>query len=153
VEQTQPRCPLGLATADTTQTAADPRRSERRADVEVCQLRDHGPEVRHDDTDANHPSAGERTERDPAGVDVVLERAHLSLDGVLTVTVRIPRRRAPVAVPSDESRAVLVVAHVDALPALDLDDARQLGPVQASERDCGVHRLTLPHGRHVRAAR
>jgi hypothetical protein len=41
--------------------------------VEECQLRDPGPKVWHDDTDANEPPAGERAERDPAGVDVVLE--------------------------------------------------------------------------------
>ena len=82
-----------------------------------------GPKVWHDDTDANQPSAGERTERDPAGVDVVLERVQLGLDGVFAVTVRIPGRRAPVAVPRDEFGAVLVVEHVDAFPTVDLADA------------------------------
>ena len=89
--------------------------------------------------------AGERTERDPAGVDVVLERVHLGLDGVFAVTVRVPGRRAPVAVPRDELGAVLVVEHVDAFPTVDLGDARQLGPVQPSELDFGFHRLTLAH--------
>ena len=92
----------------------------RCADVEECQLRDPGPKVWHDDTDANQPSAGERTERDPAGVDVVLERVHLGLDGVFAVTVRVPGRRAPVAVPRDEFGAVLVVEHVDAFPTVVL---------------------------------
>jgi hypothetical protein len=55
--------------------------------VEECELGDPGPKVWHDDTDANQPCAGERTERDPAGVDVVLERVHLGLDGVFAVTV------------------------------------------------------------------
>ena len=131
------------------QTAADTRRTQRCADVEECQLRDPGPEVWHDDTDANQPSAGERTERDPAGVDVVLERVHLGLDGVFAVTVRVPGRRAPVAVPRDELCAVLVVEHVDAFPTVDLAGARQLGPAQPSELDCGFHRLTLAHGRFM----
>jgi hypothetical protein len=113
------------------------------ADVEERQLRDRGPKVWDDDTDANQPSAGERTERDPAGVDVVLERVHLGLDGVFGVTVRVPCRRVPVAVPRDELGAVLVVEHVDAFPTVDLADARQLGPAQPSELDCGFHRLTL----------
>ena len=91
--------------------------------MEECQLRDPGPKVWHDDTDANQPLAGERTERDPAGVDVVLERLHLALDGVFAVTVRVPGRRAPVAVSRDELGAVLVVAHVDAFPTVDLADA------------------------------
>jgi hypothetical protein len=45
--------------------------------------------------------------------------------------------------------AVLVVEHVDAFPAVDLDDARQLGPTQPSELDCGFLRLTLAHGLFV----
>src|SRR5262252_9634299 len=110
--------------------------------MEVCQLRDPGPKVWHDDTDANQPRAGERTERDPAMVDVVLGRAHPRLDGVFAVTVRVPGRRAPVAVPRHELCAMLVVEHVDAFPAVDLDDARQLGPAQPSELDCGFLRLT-----------
>jgi hypothetical protein len=105
--------------------------------------------VWHDDTDANQPSAGERTERDPAVVDVVLERVHLSRDGVFAVTLRIPARRAPVAVPRDELAAVLVVEHVDALATVDLADARQLGPAQPSELDCRLHCLTLAHGRFL----
>ena len=115
------------------QTAADTRRAPRCADVEECQLRDPGPKVWHDDTDANQLSAGERTERDPAVVDVVLERVRLGLDGVFAVTVRVPGRRAPVAVPRDEFGAVLVVEHVDAFATVDLGDARQLVPVQPSE--------------------
>ena len=101
----------------------------------------------HDDSDADQPSAGERTERDPAGVDVVLERAHLGLDGVFAVTVRVPRRRAPVAVPRDEFGAALVVEHVDAFPTVYLGHARHLGSGQPSELDCRFHRLTLAHGR------
>jgi hypothetical protein len=45
--------------------------------------------------------------------------------------------------------AVLVVEHVDAFPTVDLDDARQLGPAQPSELDCGFHCLTLAHGRFM----
>ena len=93
----------------------------------------------HDDTDASQPFAGECTERDPARVDVVLEHVHLGLDGVFAVTVRVPGRRAPVAVPRDELGAVLVVQHVDAFPTVDLRDARQLGPAQRSDLDCGFH--------------
>ena len=85
----------------------------------------------HDDTDANQPFAGERTERDPAGVDVVLQHVDLGLDGVFAVTVRVPGRRVPVAVPRDELGAVLDVLHVDAFPTVDLaDTATQLGPAQ-----------------------
>ena len=113
--------------------------------VEECELRDPGPKVRQDDTDTNQPSAGERTERDPAGVEVVLERVHLGLHGVFAVTVRVPGRRAPVAVPRDEFGAVLVVEHVDAFPTVDLDDVRQIGPAQPSELDGRFHRLTLAH--------
>ena len=109
--------------------------------MEECQLRGPGPKVWHDDTDANQPSAGERTERDPAGVDVVLERAHVRLDGVFAVTVRVPGRRVPVAVPRDELGAALLVEHVDAFRTVDLGDARQLGPAQPSELDFGFHPL------------
>ncbi len=128
------------------QTAADARRTRRCADVEECQLRDPGPKVWHDDTDANQPSARDRTDRDPARVDVVLQRVLLGRDGVFAVATRIPGRRVPAAVPRDELGAVLVVEHVDAFPTVDLDDARQLGPVQPSELDCGFHRLTFAHG-------
>ena len=114
--------------------------------MEERQLRGPGPEVRHDDTDADQPSAGERTDRDPAGVDVVLERVHLGLDGVLAVTLRVPRRGAPIAAPLDELGAVLVVEHVDALPTVDLGDAHQLVPAQLPELDCGFHRLTPATG-------
>ena len=114
--------------------------------MEVCQLRDPGPKVWHDDTDSNQPCAGERTERDPAVVDVVLERVHLGLDRVFAVTVRVPGRRAPVAVPRDELSAMLLVEHADAFRAVDLDDARQLPPAQSSELDRGFLRLTLAHG-------
>ena len=127
------------------QTAADTRCTRRCADVEECQLRDPGPKVWHDDNDANQPSAGERTERDPAVIDVVLERLHLGLDGVFAVTVRVPGRRAPVAMPRNELRAMLLVEHVDAFPTVDLADARQLGPAQPSELNCGYLRLTLEH--------
>jgi hypothetical protein len=78
----------------------------------------------HHDSDANQLSADEGTERDPALVDVILERVHLGRDGVFAVTVRVPGRRAPVAVPRDELSALLVVEHVDALATVDLDDAR-----------------------------
>jgi len=128
------------------QTAADTRRTQRCADVEECQLRDPEPKPRHDHTNSNEAPAGERTERDPAIVDIVLERAHPGLDGVFAVTVRVPGRRAPVAVPRDELSATLVVEHVDAFPTVDLDDARQFGPAQPSELDCGFLRLTLAHG-------
>ena len=77
----------------------------------------------------------------------MLERVHLVLDGVFAVTVRVPGRRAPVAMPRDELGAVLVVEHVDAFPTVDLDHERQLSPAQRSELDCGFHRLTLAHGR------
>ena len=128
------------------QTAADAPRTRWRADHEVCQLRDPGSKVWHDGTDANQLVAGERTERDPAGVDVVLEHVDLGLDGVLAVTVRVPGQRVPVAVPRDELGAVLVVLHVDVFPTVDLGDARQFGPLQPSELDCPFHRLTLAHG-------
>ena len=106
------------------QTAADARRAPWCAHVQECQLCDAGPKMRHDDSDAYQPSAGDRTECDPTGVDVVLERMHLALDGVFAVTLRVPSRRAPVAAPCDELGAVLVVEHVDAFPAVDLDDAK-----------------------------
>jgi len=109
-------------------------------------LRDPGPKVWHDDTDSNQPPAGERTERDPAVVDVVLELVHLGLDGVFAVIVRVPGPRAPAAVPRDELSAMLVVQHVDAFPTVDLDEARQLVPAQPSELDSGSLRLTLAHG-------
>ena len=99
----------------------------------------------HDGADANQLVAGERTERDPAGVDIVLEHVDLGLDGVLAVTVRVPGQRVPVAVPRDELGAVLDVLHVDEFPTVDLADARQLGPVQPSELDRGFHRVTLAH--------
>jgi hypothetical protein len=114
--------------------------------VKECRLRDPGPKVWHDDTDANQPPTGERTERDPAIVDVALERAHLGLDRVFAVTVRVPGRGAPVAVPRDELRSMLLVEHVDVFPTVDLEDARQLDPRQPSELDCGFLRLTLAHG-------
>jgi hypothetical protein len=44
--------------------------------------------------------------------------------------------------------AVLVVEHVDAFATVDLDDARQLGPIHPSELDSGILRLTLAHGHH-----
>ena len=95
------------------------------------------------------PSAGQRTERDAAGVDVVLDRAHVGLDGVFALTHRVPARRAEFAMPRDELSAMLVVEHADAFPTVDLDDARQLGPAQPSELDCGSLRLTLAHGLFV----
>jgi hypothetical protein len=128
------------------QTAADTLRTRRRADVEECQLRDPRPKVWHDDSDSNQSPAGEGTERDPAVVDVALELVHPGLDGVFAVTVRVPGRRAPVAVPRDELSAMLLIEHVDAFPSVDLHDARQLGPAQSSELDCGLLRPTLTHG-------
>src|SRR5262245_10705919 len=113
--------------------------------MEECQLRDPGPDVGHDDTDADHPSAGERPERDPLAVDVVLEGAQLSRDGVFAVTLGVPGRRGPVAGPGDELAAVLVVEHVDALRTIDLADARQLGPAQPAHLDRRLHHLTLAH--------
>jgi hypothetical protein len=52
---------------------------------------------------------------------------NLGLDGVFAVTARPCRATSWVP--------CLVVEHVDALPAVDLDDARQLGPAQPSELD------------------
>ena len=131
------------------QTPADARRTEQRADVKVCELRDAGSQVRHDDPDANQLLAGERTECGAADVDVVLERVHVGLHGVLTVAVRVPGRRIPAAVPGDELCTELLVEHVDALPTVNRGDARQLGPAQPSELDCRSHRLTLTHPRSV----
>jgi hypothetical protein len=45
-------------------------------------------------------------------------------------------------VPRYELRAMLVVEHVDAFPAVDLGGARQLGPAQPSELYSGF----LRHG-------
>src|SRR2546421_279671 len=45
----------------------------------------------------NQAPADERTERDPAGICVVLDHVLLGLDGVFAVTVRVPARRVPVA--------------------------------------------------------
>jgi hypothetical protein len=101
--------------------------------VEVGELRGPRSNVGHDDTDADEPSAGERAERDPAGVDVVLEGLHLARDRVLAPTVRVPGCGAPVAVARYELGAALLVEHVDALPAVDLGDARQLGSAQRPE--------------------
>ena len=70
-------------------------------------------------------------------------------NGEITAAVRVQGRRAPVAVPRDELSAVLIVEHVDTFPTVDLDDARQLGPAQPSELNCGFHRLTLAHGRFM----
>ena len=53
-----------------------------------------------------------------------------------------PIRCAPVATPRNELSAMLVIEHVDAFPPVDLDDARQFGPAQPSELDCGLLRLT-----------
>ena len=122
-------------------------------EVKECQLRDPGPKVWHDDSDADQPPACERTDRDPSAVDVALERQPHGLDGVFAATVRVPRRRAPVAAPRDELGAALVVQHVDAFRTVDLGDARQLGPAQRTELHCGFHRVTLTHGRVRRAAR
>ncbi len=90
----------------------------------------------HDDTYANQLVANERTERDPAGVDVVLEHVDLGLDGVLAVTVRVPGQRAPVAVPRDELGAVLDVLHVDAFATVDVRDAAtaRSGPAFGARR-------------------
>jgi hypothetical protein len=97
--------------------------------MEECELRDPGPKVWHDDTDSNQPTAGERTEHDPAVVDVVLELMHLGLDGVFAVTLHVPGRRAPVAAPRDELSAMLVIEDVDAFATVDFDDARSEGAV------------------------
>jgi hypothetical protein len=48
---------------------------------------------------------------------------------------------------------MLVVEHVDAFRTVDLDDARQLGPAQRSELDCGFLRLTFADVRSGRANR
>jgi hypothetical protein len=106
-----------------TQSAADASGTPRCADVEERQLCDPGPEVRHDDTYADHAAVSERTERNPAAVEVVLNLPHLGLDGVLALTVRIPGRRTPLAVACDEPRALLVVEHFDSFRAVDLADA------------------------------
>ena len=55
------------------QAAADPRATERLADVEERELRNRGPQMRHDDADPDQPSIDEGAERDPTRVDVVLE--------------------------------------------------------------------------------
>ena len=125
------------------QTSADARRTERRADVEECELRGRWSQVRHHHADADQPFTGERAERDPSRVDVVLEGVHLGRNGVLAVTVRIPRRRVPLTAPREQIGAVLVVEHVDAFRAVDRDDERQLGAAQPPELDRRFHRLTL----------
>jgi hypothetical protein len=88
--------------------------------MEEGQLRDPGPKVGHNDAYANQTSAGERTERDPTGIHVVLDRVHLSIDGVFATTVRVPGRRGPVAESRYELGAVLVVEHVDVFFTVDL---------------------------------
>ena len=67
---------------------------------------------------------------------------HLGVDGVLTVTVRIPGGRVPLAVPSDEPGALLVVEHLDAFRAVDLGNARELAPTQPPELDRHLHHRT-----------
>jgi hypothetical protein len=115
--------------------------------MEEGQLRDSGPKVGQDDADANQTSAGERTERDPTGIDLVLDRVHLGIDGVFAMTVRVPGGRGPVAVSRYELGAVLVVEHVDVFCTVDLAEARQIGPIQLSEFDHGLHLLTLARER------
>jgi hypothetical protein len=44
-----------------------------------------------------------------------------------------------------ELAAVLVVKHVDVFCAVDLAEARQIGPTQPSEFDYRLHLLTLAH--------
>jgi hypothetical protein len=107
--------------------------------MEEGQLSDPGPNVGHDDAYANQTSAGERTKRDPTGLEVVLDRVHLRTDGVFTITAGIPRRRGPVAVSRYELGAVLVIEHVDVFGTVDLAEARQIGPIQFSEFDYGPH--------------
>jgi len=121
------------------QTGADTRRAQRSGDMEEGQLRDPGPKVGHDDAYADQTSAGERTERDTTGLDVVCDRVHLGTNGVFAVTVRIPGRRGPGAVSRYELSAVLVVEHVDVFCTVDLAEARQIGPIQLSEFDYGPH--------------
>lgn len=92
-------------------------------DVEVRELRDSGAHVGHDHSDPPEPSVRDCAERYPAAVDVVLEPKVLYDDGLLAVSVCVPGRRTPLPGPLHELGAALLVDEVDALGAVDLDDA------------------------------
>ena len=148
-QRTLRKCPIAITTIRTRFACDFLERSRRHqvsltcrsnAPAELDQCADNtsaphkttsailGRRVWHDDTDAYQSSAGERTERNSGGVEVVLDCVHLGLDGVLAVAIWVPGRRAPVAAPRVELGALLVVEHVDAFPTVDLDDAREFSP-------------------------
>jgi len=76
----------------------------------------------------------------PALVGVVEEQLVLSLDGVLTVSDRIPRGCAPRPVPGGEFGAMLLEEHADVLGAVDLADAPQLVTRKVPDLDGRLHR-------------
>jgi hypothetical protein len=76
------------------ETAPDGGGAERLADVEVGEMGDRRAEVPYD-ADPDELPACDGAERDPARVGVVLERASLCVDGVLSAPVRVPGRRVP----------------------------------------------------------
>ena len=88
------------------------------------ELRDRGPQMRHDDADPDQPSVHEGAERDPTRVYVVLEFVPLCFDRVFAVPIWVPGRRAPVPGPLQQLRPTLFVEEIDVLTPIDLADAR-----------------------------
>jgi hypothetical protein len=126
------------------QPAAHTDAPERMAHVKVRELGDPRADVRHHHADPDQASLRERAEGDAAFVRIVGERLPLRFDGVLTHSVRIPGRRAPVPRPRNELGATLLEDQVDLLAAVDLADARQFVARQLPDLDGLLHHSTLP---------
>jgi hypothetical protein len=123
----------------TAETAADTSRTLRAADVDEGELRDRGPQMRHNDGDSDQPLACEGSERDTTGVDEVLELPTPCCDRVVAVAVWVPARRVPIAMPLDEVSPTLLVENLDLLSAIDLVNARQLRASELTDLDEFIH--------------
>jgi hypothetical protein len=111
--------------------------------VDKRELRDRGPQMRHDDADPDQPPVHERTERDPTRVDVVLEFVPLCLDGSVRRAHLDPRptRSSSRAAPPAPSHAV--IEEIDVLSPIDLTDARKLRASQPPNLDAFGHHATI----------
>ena len=122
-----------------------PATAQRLGDVQERELRDRGPQMRHDDADPDQPSVHEGAERHPTRVDVVLEFVPLCFDGVFAVPVCVPGRRAPGPGPLHQLRPTLFVEEIDVLSPIDLADERELRASQPPYLDAFLHRATIAH--------
>ena len=130
------------------EVGADTHAAVTVADVHVGELCDAGPDVRHDDADADEPVVLECADRGPTGVDVPLALGNLVGDRVLLGAFPSPRRRAEVSGNRFQGAPTLHVERLDSLRPVDLAHAGELALLERPVRDShsGSVRLSRSRG-------